>query len=67
MADIPSKQYVKVFSEPISLDDQAFNIPAIKISEMVVTENDIKKVIDELSPSSAAGPEGFPAILLKQC
>ena len=34
---------------------------------MIVTENDIVKAINELSPSSAAGPYGFAALLLKQC
>ena len=67
MADILSKQYAKVFSEPISPDDRAFDTLEIEIPEMVVSEDDIKKAIDELSPSSAAGPDGFPAILLKQC
>ena len=38
-----------------------------QITEMIVTENDIMKAINELSPSSAAGPDGFPALLLKQC
>eukprot|EP00111_Clytia_hemisphaerica_P005295 TCONS_00015300-protein len=67
MADILSNQYAKVFSEPISPDDQAFNTQTTEISEMVVTENGIMKAIDELSPSLAAGPDGFPAIVLKQC
>ena len=38
-----------------------------QITEMIVTENDIMKAINELSPSSAAAPDGFPALLLKQC
>ena len=59
MADILSKQYAKVFSEPISPDAQTFNTQSIEIPDMVVTGNDIKKAIDELSPSSAAGPDGF--------
>ena len=50
----------------MSPDGQACNAPT-EISAMVVTENDIMKAINELSPSSAAGPDGFPAILLKQC
>ena len=67
MADILSKQYAQVFSEPISPDAQDFNAEANEITETIVTENDIMKAINELSPSSAAGPDGFPALLLKQC
>ena len=67
MADILSKQYAKVFSEPISPDAQDFNAEVNEIPEMIVTENDIMKAINELSPSSAAGPDGFPALLLKKC
>ncbi|MEM6738267.1 MAG: reverse transcriptase family protein, partial [Bacteroidota bacterium] len=65
MADILSKQYSKVFSQPMSPDAQTFDPGETKISEMVVTEEDIIKAINELSPSSAAGPDGFPAIFLK--
>ena len=43
------------------------NAEANEITETIVTENDIIKAINELSPSSAAGPDGFPALLLKQC
>ena len=60
--DILSKQYAKVFSEPISPDAQDFNAEANEITEMIVTESDIMKAINELSPSSAAGPDGFPAL-----
>ena len=67
MADILSKQYAQVFSEPISPDAQDFNAEANEITETIVTENDIMKAINELSPSSAAGPDGFPALLLKKC
>ena len=67
MADILSKQYAQVFSEPISPDAQDFNAEANEITETIVTENDIMKAINELSPSSAAGPDGFPALLLKHC
>ena len=67
MADILSKQYAEVFSEPTSPDAQAFNTQTNEIPDMVVTETDIVKAINELSPSSAAGPDGFPAMFLKQC
>ena len=30
-------------------------------------EEDITSAINEISPTAAAGPDGFPAILLKNC
>ena len=58
MADILSKQYANVFSEPISPDTQTFNAQVIEIPDMIVTENDIQKAIDELSPSGPAAEDG---------
>ena len=71
MAEILSQQYVKVFSNPRTRDndnkndneDNGMN----KISTLNITNNELIKAIDELSPSAAAGPDGFPALLLKQC
>ena len=34
-------------------------------SLIIVTEEDFELAIDELSPSAAAGHDGFPALLLK--
>ena len=33
----------------------------------IFVKEDIIYVLDELSPSSSAGPDGVPAILLKRC
>ena len=70
MAEILSEQYVKVFSKPTDKkvieglkSAENFNaIPPIQISVERFVE-----VINELSPSAAPGPDGFPAILLKKC
>ena len=70
MAEILSQQYTKVFSKP-STDaaqqtDEQQHIESI-LSNISITEKDFEEAIDELSPTSAAGPDGFPAILLKKC
>ena len=69
MAEILSKQYVKVFSKPREYTDtNSIEIDGIDdISDVSFTENELVKAIDELSPSAAAGPDGFPALLLKNC
>ena len=59
----------KVFSNPTvhternANEDNGIN----KISTANITENNLIKVISELSQSATAGPDGFPALLLKQC
>ena len=61
MSEILSQQYASVFSkptdEPINSDQNNKEIPTIP---------DFITAIDELSHSAAAGPDGFPAILLKK-
>ena len=71
MAEILSKQYVKVFSVPkptntteIENDD---TINVNNIPDLQITEDNLVKAINELSQSAAPGPDSFPAILLKQC
>ena len=62
-------QYNSVFStnEPDIIDDQIFNIHDIDaLTNITVSENDIKEAINKLDPNSAAGPDGIPAILLKK-
>ena len=69
MAEILSQQYVNVFSKP-SEDQEAnnnANTNSKSIPPLQISEENITKAIDELSPTSAAGPDGFPAILLKNC
>ena len=68
MAEILSQQYVNVFSKPSARQEsnnnnsQSNSMPPIVISEELFI-----KAIDELSPTAAPGPDGFPAILLKNC
>ena len=69
MADILADQYAKVFSKPKQPQPQPNQEKTnkVKIDEINITEDSIVKAINELSPSSSAGPDGFPAMLLKKC
>ena len=69
MAEILSQQYVSVFSKPTDNSTQSDNVESTvpNIPSLQMTEKDFISAIDELSPSAAAGPDGFPAILLKNC
>ena len=69
MAEILSDQYVKVFSKPrtvITIPNEKSN-ETNEISDIHIKPDDLIKAINELSQSAAAGPDGFPALLLKQC
>ena len=69
MADILSKQYESVFSEPRDHSVYTDREPSVDctLTDIVFSEDDIIKAIDELSNNSASGPDGTPAILLKKC
>ena len=74
MGEILSDQYSSVFSKPVFKDNEINNIfseetPASPdyITDIDFSKEDIVKAIDEFSCNSAAGPDGFPAILLKKC
>ena len=76
-ADCLSKQYSSVFSQP----RPEWNIPDMKeffgvdnsrptgplLTDLEFTENDIEYACMELSSTSAPGPDGIPAALLKTC
>lgn len=68
MADILSQQYAKVFSKPkdqppIYIQPQSEST----LNNISFNAKDFEDAIDELKSNSAAGPDGFPAILLKNC
>ena len=72
MAEILSDQYTKVFSTPSTQPNAAENEqpnPNLKtfLSNIEINEADFQEAIESLSPNAAAGPDGFPAILLKKC
>ena len=67
MAEILSTQYCTVFSTPAEINIASASPPTTKtkISNIHFTKESIVTVINELTNSSAPGPDGFPAILLK--
>ena len=69
MANILSSQYGSVFSTPSECSSYKDAQPAGSntLEDILFTESDIADAIDELSNSSASGPDGVPAILLKKC
>lgn len=74
MADILSQQFSSVFSPQQSalqppntmfpLEDLAQNA---SMNNIIFTLEDIIKAIHKLTSTSAAGPDGFSALLLKKC
>ena len=73
MAEILSAQYASVFSQPKFTDkdlsglfpDEMSSPP--KIVDILFTEEELMKAMSDVQPNSAAGPDGFPAMLLKKC
>ena len=73
MANLFQDQFGSVFSDPNSLNIQppAFEPPLITKTltseDFLITEDDILAAIGDLKSDSAAGPDGIPVILLKNC
>ena len=74
MADMLADQYSSVFSTPKETLKSADNIFTEQnprgidpLLDITFTEKDLEKAIGEISPTAAAGPDRFPAVLLKQC
>ena len=71
-ANILKKQYFYVFSKPVREDiypELLFNIhnDPPKLTDITFSPADIVWAIEEISPNSAPGPNGFPAIFLSKC
>ena len=72
MTEILSNQYTKVFSKPSNETNtsenhqQNANLKSF-LSNIEINEEDFHEAITSLSTNAAAGPDGFPAILLKNC
>ena len=68
MAQILSDQYKKTFSKPVEdisgLDFKEYEINEV-LSDLELTEEDFLAAIKEMKGSSASGPDGVPAQLLK--
>ena len=66
MANILQDQYASVFTKPLpSYNLPTNNEPISELNDIDFIKNDIIEEINTLSSNSAAGPDGFPAILLK--
>lgn len=73
MAEILSEQYQSVFSHP----RHSGNLPHLLFPEepqrestmnlITFSDSELENAMRELPSSAAAGPDGFPAILLKKC
>ena len=74
MAQILKHQYETVFSVPLEPMRSASDIFSTNdgtseplLTDIIFEPADIEEAIDEISASSAAGPDQYPALLLKQC
>ena len=75
MAEMLAEQYRSVFSTPkkeLKTPDDFFignphDDTTGHLFDIEFSEANIVKAIKEISPTAAAGPDRFPAILLKQC
>lgn len=73
MAEILTQQYSSVFSEPREAMQKPEDIftnnrtEGPQLYDCIFGEDDIVKAIDEISSSAAAGPDRYPALLLKNC
>ena len=71
MANELRKQYSSVFSTPLSepVDPQQLydSDDPSKLTDITFTTNDIVSAIEDISANAAPGPEGYPAIFLRNC
>ena len=67
IANILQDQYTSVFSVPSENDVTHPTICPNVLKDIDFDEKDFIEAISTLSPNSAPGPDGFPAILLKNC
>ena len=74
MAKMLANQYNSVFSvpkeeikDPLDIFPKSTDSEDRFLTDLVLTRKDIEDAIKGVSPSAAAGPDRFPAILLKKC
>ena len=73
ISNILQRQFSSVYSNPFSPDIRMcdFNVPNIasemREDQLCITDQDIMAAIGDIKRSSAAGPDGIPAVLLKEC
>jgi hypothetical protein len=70
MANLLKDQYSSVFStpkEPPIDPNELFENEPDTLNDIEFTPEDVKKAINDISANAAPGPDGFPAILLRNC
>ena len=67
MANMLQNQYKSVFSKPLNDYRTYPERCGNTLNDIEFIERDIMEAISTMSQNSAAGPDGFPAILLKKC
>ena len=73
MAETLSAQYASLFSQPKFTDKDLSGLfpdemsSPEKIVAIPFTEVELMKAMSDVQPNSAAGPDGFPAMLFKKC
>ena len=73
MAEILSAQYASVFSQTKFTDKDLSGLFPDELSspeknvDIPFTKDELMKAMSDMQPYSAAGPDGFPAMLLKKC
>ena len=67
MANTLSQQYKSAFSDPVVMSLNTSNTPTLSLEDITFSEVDIVGAIDEVSNNASPGPDGFPAIMLKNC
>ena len=68
MADILSKQYDSVFSEPMEdiSHHQNKKLTDASLNDIIITKEDIIQAIKDMPNDSAAGPDGIPTKILQR-
>ena len=73
MAKMLAEQYSRAYStpkEPLPKAKEIFSDICSRnqgLQNIAFDEEDIEEAIDQISPTAAAGPDRFPALLLKMC
>ena len=70
MSGILQEQFVTVFSQPklsASEIEDLLSTECQGLIEVMVTEANVQDAIEDISSSSAPGPDGVPPLLLKKC
>ena len=67
MANILAEQYSSVFSKPSTTPPTIDDPNQSPINNIAITPHELTEAIEELKNSAASGPDGYPAILLKNC